>query len=200
MKISFFSDYYEYLEFPIKTSFTKLSGLKFGGPNGLYAHQNAVYFAIFIINSFLNDILLFVFLTVCDLLLLNKFKACLEAKRNFNKAHGSELNKPKLKDADNIQIKVTLTILFNSIIMLLFRTLEFGTSMYVLSERLNESSQCKYLNKICTNYAQLGNLFYLMSCSYTIVIYYYLNKTFRTILDSLLNLKRFSKIFQNQTK
>lgn len=185
-------DYYDYVEFPLKNTFSSVNKVDLENsilPSSLLYKKNGTFFILFLINFFLNDIVLFLLLFVCDLFLLIKFKKDLSVKRRFyNKENSS--NDYRIKKVENVHMRITLTVCFNSFVLILFRFLELGTSVFVFTQRLN-GDLCRYINKICSNLIQLGDLFYLISCSYSTIIFYYLNIHFRQSFDSYfdLNLK-----------
>lgn len=174
---NFTTDNYElYEEFPKRntfiTSFEKDTHHFFARFVSRSKTKRWFYFVLFCINFVLNDFLLFVALCVSDLLLLHKFKENIKIKKTIRKKNNLK-NKKK-----NSFLRITVIVIISINILVVLRSLEFFLNIFMFKLKIYESS-CDKINKICTNIYQAGNFLYLISCSYTTIIYYYLNNLFR---------------------
>lgn len=180
----FSSDYYDYFGFPEKNlilvetnSIKKPLILKF-------------YYAYFIFYFLLNDVLFVIFLFILDCFMLVKFKSNLKAKRNIllimiiQKRNSFKRNFNKINKSDR---KITVIVLLNFSFLFFLRLVEFGISIYVFREKIH-AHICSSLNKVCNNYLELGKVFYLISCCFSIFFYYFLNRNFRISIRNLLHL------------
>lgn len=145
------------------------------------------YFFLFSINFFINDVLLCILLLASDILLLKRFKEDIKKKEAFN------ILKVKKNKSTNIRITTTILISINSLLILRF--LELGLNFLVFKFKIKKSA-CDDINKICTNIYQASNFCFLISCSYTTFIYYFLNKQFRNkIIYLVKKFKNFDQLF-----
>lgn len=181
-------DYFDYLEFPIRITFSNTdSHLLHSLGSSKAIKVKAIYFVMFILNFLLNDLVLLIILIICDLILLVQLKSKLKIKQKFYlNEKNSKSTETKVKKIENTEFKIILTVFLNSTILILFRIAEFSISIFVFVLRLNGIS-CSFFNKICSNFIQFSNIFYLITCSNTILVYYFLNKTFRSILNKYLH-------------
>lgn len=140
------------------------------------------YFVLFCINFVLNDFLLFLALCVSDLFLLHKFKENMNIKKIIRN------NNNFTNNSSNSSLRITVIVIISINILVVLRSLEFFLNIFIFKLKIYPSS-CDKINKICTNIYHAVNLLYLVSCSYTTIIYYYLNNQFRE------NLKKNFKFF-----
>ncbi|CAF0980838.1 unnamed protein product [Brachionus calyciflorus] len=155
--------------------------------------NNPIYLALFCLNFLINDFLLFVILLITDLFLLAKFKYNLKVKRMIimkNNLH----NQDKIHKNEKTNFRVTVIILVNLNILLILRSLELVMNFTVFITKIS-SKLCDFINKFCTNYYETGNFFYLITCSYTTVAYYYLNNSFNNKLKCFVS--NINLVFKN---
>lgn len=124
----------------------------------------------------LNDLVLLVLNALCDVFLIFKFNSILKKKSKLSK---------KLKELENTKTRVKIFICINCFMLLILRSIEFGFSVYVFYQMLY-TLVCFSENKICSNYLEFGNMAYLLSTTYTILVFSFLNKNFRTVLFILI--------------
>lgn len=176
--------YQSYQEFPRRNTFTSSFEHSlhpvFGRKYIRSKEKRWAYFALFCINFILNDFLLFIALCISDLLLLKKFKSNIKKKKMV--LNRTNFDKQK---QNNSNVRITTIIIASINFFIILRAFEFGMNVWVLKNTIG-NSPCDNINKTCTNIYQDGNLFYLISCSYTIIMYFYLNRQFRQTLKESL--------------
>ncbi|CAF0823774.1 unnamed protein product [Brachionus calyciflorus] len=101
--------------------------------------------------------------------------------------HRPASNQNQSNKTENSRIKKTYYVLINSSIQIILRTFELGFYTYTVYLRL-KLTECMSAAKFCSIYVDLGNLFFFLSSSYTIVIYYFLNQNFADNFKQLLNI------------
>ncbi|CAF0720767.1 unnamed protein product [Brachionus calyciflorus] len=149
------SDYYVYTDFPIKNTFENIFENSYNKPTLAKMDSgfddNFLYFFLFLFHFLFNDIILFLSMLTIDLLLLIKF-------RNFV-AHKTKIlvsckktNENKLKKIEKFELRVTITVCISSLILFIFRAIEFGISLYVFLEEIN-GEMCKCNRLFGTNLA-----------------------------------------------
>lgn len=148
-------------------------------------NQSNLFHVIFFINMFFNNILLLMLLNFIDLISLQRMRSEMKIKMSFMKKMLMG-NSGKLKKAESVEIKLTSIIIINTLVLALLRCVELVILIMILAEKSNygKKSVCFRLTKVCNNYQDLAESFYLISCSYSIVLYFYLNRNFRNILKS----------------
>ncbi|RNA08638.1 hypothetical protein BpHYR1_046804 [Brachionus plicatilis] len=107
----------------------------------------------------LNDLLLFILIVIFDGLLLIKLKQAMSHKLKV-----SGCQKKKISEKENFENRITYSVLFNCLVLMILRSFELVVSFFVLFEII-QGSACSNAVKICSNISQLGNTFYLISCS-----------------------------------
>ncbi|RNA06688.1 hypothetical protein BpHYR1_012668 [Brachionus plicatilis] len=120
---------------------------------------------VFYISEYLN--LITVLISPCFAvlgLITNLFKKIFASHNyvNMSSLQGLE-HGHKRKDGSTLH---SIIILVSINILILLRSLEFGLNILVLKFKVAKSP-CDSINKICTNIYQAGNIFYLISCSYS---------------------------------
>ncbi|CAF0778807.1 unnamed protein product [Brachionus calyciflorus] len=171
----------DYIGFPIKNFFTKKSNFVFNGFYIIAEEQkdNNFYFILFVINFIFNILLLPVLLIIADIYLLLKFRYFMNKSLEIKeKLRGNNPKDQKLKQMEQKKIKISIRIWLNSSIMMFFRMLELSVILYILVLAIVYEF-CKDAQKICDNLLDFSNVFYVLSCSYTIVVYYQLSKPFQ---------------------
>ena len=92
--------------------------------------------------------------------------------------------KKKIQKFENSRLKTTYFVFVNLLILLIIRSFELGFDTYAVYLKILKT-ECMVHVKYCSVFIEIGNLFYLLSCTYTIVIYYFLNKNFADKLDEV---------------
>ncbi|RNA25007.1 hypothetical protein BpHYR1_028980 [Brachionus plicatilis] len=170
----------DYADFPIKNTFKNIFKNSFNIPvigsliDG--GHREILYFCLFIF----NDFLLYILIVVFDCLLLSKLKQAISHKKKI--CHGL---KKKISEKENFENRITYSVLFNCSILMVLRSFEFGVSLYIL---LTDEA-CDNKLKICSNISQLGNSFYLISCSLNLIFSLILKPDYTKLLLPKFNLK-----------
>ncbi|RMZ97941.1 hypothetical protein BpHYR1_035547 [Brachionus plicatilis] len=134
-----------------------------------FKQRDLVFFCLYLTRFILNDFLLYILIVVFDCLLLSKLKQAISHKKKI--CHG-QIN--KISEKENFENRITYSVLFNCSILMVLRSFEFGVSLYVLLTY----QACDKVLKICSNISQLGNSFYLISCSLNLVTYALFNFEF----------------------
>ncbi|CAF1042019.1 unnamed protein product [Brachionus calyciflorus] len=113
-------NYMGYLEFPIKNTFTGLFDSEFvsSGRSYLSKAKKPFYFAIFCINFVINDLFIFLAITIVDVFLLIKFKSNMTYKNRF---FGKNNFDGKIKKNDEKNLRITTTIIVNYVLRRLLR-------------------------------------------------------------------------------
>ncbi|RNA16528.1 hypothetical protein BpHYR1_016453 [Brachionus plicatilis] len=78
------------------------------------------------------------------------------------------------------ELHIRIGLFLNLFVLLILRMLEFGILMHVFLGILINSS-CSLLPQVCTNFLDLSKLFYLLSCSQSIIVYSFLSEKFNTV-------------------
>lgn len=185
---------YDYIGFPSKNNLEYL----FYIPKLLDQNQikhlgelNIKFLYFYAVNFFLNDFIMYFFMFLVDMFVCIKLKLEIDKKKSLQKM----LNKNqiiKLVKAKETKVKVTSLILVNAIITFLLRSIHMGFSLFIFYNKINGSkfgNICFVLKKICWNYQEAGELFYLLSNTYSLFFYYQLNRNFRIVFKSLFSLK-----------
>ncbi|CAF1035841.1 unnamed protein product [Brachionus calyciflorus] len=196
VNINFFpTNEFDYLGYPLRNTFKDWNYLS-ENIESIFSFDNfnLDLLAIFSLNFLINSLLLFVIALITDFLLLLQFRKDLKQVMYINgKMNASNLNdNNKSKKAENSRIKKTYYIIINSSIQIILRTCELGCYTYVVYLRL-KLGECMSEAKFCSVFVDLGNMFYFMSSSFTVVIYYFLNQTFADNFKQLLRIGKNDK-------
>lgn len=179
-------DYRDYYEAPTKNNFHILDGNTNGFEKPLVLK---LYYSFFIFYFILNDVLLVITLFCFDLFMLVKFRNNLKKKKNLILKMNLSIhlnNDGKLQKLTNHETKITLIVFINVLTLLLIRSLEFTASFFIFLQKLIGHT-CNSINKVCTNVLEFGNGLFLITCSYSIFVYFFLNKSFADSLISLFS-------------
>ncbi|RNA25014.1 hypothetical protein BpHYR1_028987 [Brachionus plicatilis] len=113
----------------------------------------------------------------------------LQAMSHKLKVFGGQ--KKKISQKENFENRITYSVLFNCLILMVLRSFEFIVSLYVLVEIIYGNA-CSEAVKICSNISQMGNTFYLISCSQNLVTYALFNSEFHSFSEN--NIKKLQAI------
>lgn len=189
LKIDFFADY-SYSEFPnrntFKTIFAKENHSK-SVPGFIAQHENPIYFALFLIKFIVNDILIVTILCIIDSMMIIKYrKDILTRKRLLS----SFQNMERIVKPDRHLMRTITTILLNTSILIISRSFEFLFN-FLIFYFFVFNPICSRLNKICTNFYHIGNIFFFISSWFSFVVYYCINKEFRKGLNLYIKYLKF---------
>ena len=192
IKLGYFDP--DYYGFPMRNSFIHSDMVVF---NQVYYYSVKTkvenkYFFLFIINIVFNGFFLWLILLASDLFLLLKFRALMNKSQHIwsNMNETPDSSKRHIQILKIKQIKTSAKIWFNNFILLIFRLLELCSISFIFIMVIKYDF-CQDAEKICDNYFDFSNLFYIMSCSYLIVIYYTFNKPFRICLKKIFKFDQF---------
>lgn len=178
-------DYYDYTETPEKNIFLVYNIDGYEKPTSV-----KMFYLYFLFYFLVNDILIVSILFLFDIFMLAKFKSQLSSKRvRLVGQNRFSSNNLVLRKINKLEFRITAVILLSGIALFLIRFLEFSLSFFVFIQKTN-GNVCNSLNKICTNYLQFGNALFLISCCYPIIVFYNLNKPFRTTLSSFFRKRK----------
>lgn len=151
-------------------------------------------------NFLLNDLFHYILMITVDLFIIIKLKKDIYQRKKI--ADSVSVKKEIfLSKVESTEIKVTSLILLNASIIFLLRSVHLSLSFFVLIKKFspngkkNVSNLCFYFSKLCSNYQETGEIFYLMSITYNFFIYYFLNKNFRDIVLNIFCRKKI--VFKN---
>lgn len=180
-------DEYTYTEFPIKNIF--LNAFLFKHHDEFVPVENSqanksIFLTLFNVNFILNDLGLFLIMTGLDLVLIIKLRSILRDKSNLMQNFNLNQLKLKIKRIECIKMRTTSLLVLNSFILFCIRSLHFSASLLVfIQHEVGVSTQCfKNMNKICSNILDASEVLFLFSCSYSIVIYYNMDKNIKSII------------------
>ncbi|CAF0784380.1 unnamed protein product [Brachionus calyciflorus] len=179
----------EEAEFPMRNTFfsnMEVNNINLAS-NIIYSGLiSKIFYSLFVINFVLNDIIYFFILTFFDLALWKKLIDQIKEKRILLKRMSLDSN---ISKAENIEIRVTIVLFFNAFFLFVFRGLHFGINIYlfIIKSRSVSSKEnlCVNYGKICTNYHEAAELFNLLSNSYNVILFYFLNNNFKILLKKL---------------
>ncbi|CAF1115340.1 unnamed protein product [Brachionus calyciflorus] len=149
-----------------------------------------LFFASYMINFVVNDIMLYVIMLAIDLALLFHMKKSIDVKiTNTKKLNDKASTGNKL---ENKKIKLTAIILLNSLILFALKISHFILSLYVFMEKLHldENSQniCFLYSQVCTNYKEFAEFLYFVSNAYSIFLFYNLNVNFKKNIKDIVHI------------
>lgn len=179
---------YSYSEFPVENIFGSFFDDSDLDVDNL--KTKLLFIAMFLLNFVLNDIIMVILMLVLDIILIKTLKSLLDTKRNLTRRINTngEL-KSKLKHFDQIQFRTTSVLVLNSFILIFIRTLNFVSALHLTIEHLNNRCSIMF-NKTCLNHLEASEILYLMSSSYSLFVFYYLDANFnKTITDFLFKVK-----------
>lgn len=178
----------DYSDFPIKNTFINVlkrsAQESYLGLANLNRDFDPIYFGLYFLKFFVNDILLYSLNLVIDCLLIYRLKKLFDYKKIESTI---QISKRKIHEKKRREFRTTFIIIFNSFILLILRLFELITCLVVFYFIIY-TKICHISNKICTNIYNLGSLFYLISCSLNIIIFFYLNFEFHNAAKNFLNL------------
>lgn len=140
-------------------------------------------------------------LFVSDIYLLIQFKNQLNKSKTFRlKSLDQKCIKSYVKQVKKKKNLISLKIWLNNFIIMILRLIELAFNLHIFLMVIMFNF-CLKSEKICDNYLEFGNLFFLITCSYLIVTYYLLNKLFKNEFKKFLNVfsknETLSKFTQN---
>lgn len=157
------------------------------------AHSR-LYLTFYLLNTLLIEIVLFVLLTISDVLMLASLRRTIEEKKKVLKAlsnSGVSLN--SLNEIEQISQAATRVIIVNTFVLVVLKLASLvmeafkyfiSTKNYFLDTTRRLPPFCHSF-KICLVYDDLLKIFYLAWLSYSLLLFYYLNRHFRQNFLSL---------------
>lgn len=185
-ELYFFESLYDYQQSPLKNSFANIINLEdtyFFKLADSDSSNNFIFFILFIINFVSNDVFSLSFLFIADFMILVKYRSKIKLKIKFENSRN--IKSKKSSKLEMFELKITTTILINSFVIFCFRSLEFFLLFFVFWKRITDGRICLDISSICTNFIELGNSFFLISCSLSLFVFYFLNSLFENALTSL---------------
>lgn len=178
-----------FLTFPLFVANSHAYAYNYETPDSI-ATKSKVFLAFVWVNFCLNEVLLFVIFSVCDILLVVSLKRSLNAKKSIvSKLILSITNvNDQIKDIEQTELNIVRAILVNTFVLLAFKLFELAMTVskftvwqksLVMLNSLSSSDSFCYTVKICLVYEELVKLFNLIAYSYVTALYYNLNKNFR---------------------
>ncbi|CAF1056739.1 unnamed protein product [Brachionus calyciflorus] len=177
---------FDYLGYPIKNSFKSWEYLSepLNIQQTINHNPNVYLLTFFAINYLINTLLIYSLTCIADGMLLLRFRQDLNSVLTmYITSNRANLNDKKIQKFENSRLKTTYFVFFNLFILLIIRSFELGFNTYAVYLKILRT-ECMIHVKYCSVYIEIGNLFYLLSCSYTIVMYYFLNKNFAETLNN----------------
>lgn len=184
---------YDYKEYPYRNPFIMVfldtwQNLQFYSPLLSY-----FVYVIFILKFIVNDLLFLLLFLIVELLTIIKTKANLKIKIKVNHS----MNKTSLAYLEYSFRKKTAIILFNSFIQINLKGFDFVISSFLAWKKLTDTNPklniCFRFHKVCTILDEINEINYMITISYLTLIYFYLNKTFKSILRE--NFKKIYNLF-----
>ncbi|CAF0705403.1 unnamed protein product [Brachionus calyciflorus] len=160
----------------------------FGLDNNLLKKNN--YFFLFVLNVFFNGLILWVLLFASDIYLLYEFKNQLKKSGKFRiESSNQQSKKIYLLQMQRKINKASLKIWLNNFVIMILRLIELTFNFYIFYMAIKYNF-CQESEKICDNYMEFGNLFFMITCSYLIFNYCLLNKSFRNQMKNILTFRQ----------
>lgn len=154
--------------------------------------KSSIYEVFTFVNFALNDVVIFFTFTVVDILLLIAFKKSTEKKMSFIKLNMDEKRmKKKLTELEQAVKNVFKVILVNIFLLLTVKSYDFFISLSkfnIWKQGLLDTDSNRKLNgfchlvKICSSYEDLTKVAYMIYYCFSTVMFYYLNRNFRSNL------------------
>ena len=184
IKIDLFKDYY-YAEFPSRNTFKGI----FDQENRPmlkrslnFKQEKPMYFALFLLNFVLNDVLIVLIFCIIDTLMIVKYrKDILKRKQILSRIQKME----RIVQTDQNLMRILTIIALNNSILIITRGIEFLFNFLIFYFFVFDPV-CSRLNKICTNFYHIGNIFFFISSWFTFILYVCINKDFKIGLNLFL--------------
>lgn len=194
----FLIDYQNYEEFPNRNTFM-LNIIRDVGSHSyeqiLYSYNQAIFFYItFVLSFIVNDFLLYLILFLIDLYIV----IVVREKLKFKVKLAKKLDTKEEKNLENTEKKINYTICWNLLIVFVLKFCHFGVSLYIFMKRISSNrgkhNICFNFSQVCSNYLEFSELFYILSNSYSIILFKNLNQTFKDSLNSIFKNDKVSKL------
>lgn len=143
--------------------------------------QSLIFYILFFMNFLLNDVLFFILLSFFEIFVLKVFIFKMKVKKMM--AVKFKFSKSKITRIELLQMRITIIILGNTIILFFLRALHLyiNASIFLIKLEPNHLKKniCFIYSKLCTNYQEASEILNIFSNSYNFFIFYFMNKNFR---------------------
>ncbi|RNA34022.1 hypothetical protein BpHYR1_023491 [Brachionus plicatilis] len=169
----------DYQEFPNTNTFDHFQ-FKNSDSNvrKIFGFGSYVIYSLYLSNFLLNDVFLMALLVGFDLKMLFQLRKKLKKKIIASKMI---VNK-STREIEKHQTKITFTVFFNIFVIISFKMVHFGFSLFIIIEKMllpPNLNICLKQNRVCSNFQEAGELFYSISNIYTFVLFFNLNTNFK---------------------
>lgn len=153
--------------------------------------KSAAYLALVCLNFLVNDLFVFALFTLADVMLIRGLKRLISQKKSVltNLIIGTRINKNQIRELEEMEEKILKVIVANTCILMCIKLLDlfFTVSKFKIWKKdltniyyYTKLDHFCYTVKICAVYEELVKILYLITYSYSTMLFYYLNKNFRT--------------------
>ncbi|CAF0715157.1 unnamed protein product [Brachionus calyciflorus] len=175
-----------YVEYPDRNNFFINSGL---APKNLHLKTSRkvvsiIMYILYVLNYVLNDIVFLICFFMVEIFIIFKLKQNikLKSKQTFI---GDKKNTLKFIVKCNKTIKV---ILISSSIILMFKLFDFSVSTFISVKKLSNvpNNLCFKQSKICTILEEIDDYLFLISTSYSTILFFNLNMNFKKAIQRMI--------------
>ena len=193
----FVMDEKDYEEFPNKNTFMILPLRDLGDHSLSQVHyfgdKATIFFTLFVFNFILTDLLLYLIIFLVDLYILYLFNSKIKYKKKL-------VSKLKVNEKDglkNAEFKVNLVVVLNLLFVFVLKLAHFGVSVYIFMKKIlpnnDTDNVCFYYSRVCSNYLEFSEQFFILSNAYSFILNFNLNKDFKASFYSILKKNNLSK-------
>lgn len=191
------NEVYDYVGFPDKNTFA----VEYEPPEPLLVsilYDSKISLLIFIlhaINFVLNDLLFLILFVLMEFLILFKVKSDFKKKLENIERLRTNNSPVNIRNIEVSYRRISFIIVINSTLSLVFRLMDFAISTILAVKRItvpngldNRNNLCLNFGKVCLILDELNEFIFIISISYTTIIYFFLNQNFKkTILKIFSN-------------